>query len=159
MRAPTSFLTVALLLGLTGCTSRTADEFDQADRDSIAKFIQEFITEYNAKDSAKLAQRFTDSGAVMPPNASTVRGNESVRIYYDQRFRTGATDLKLETLDIVGVRTLAYATGDYWLNMAPPGGEVRPDRGKFIFILREMRGRWLLERLMFSSDFAPVASG
>jgi hypothetical protein len=39
--------------------------------------------------------------------------------------------------------------------MAPAGGTARRDRGKFIFILRALNGRWLLDHLMFSSDFGP----
>ena len=90
----------------------------------------------------------------MPPNASTVRGVVNVRSYYDKRFAQGASDLKLETGDIVGAASLAYATGDYWLNLAPPGGTAHRDRGKFMFVFRELNGKWSLERLMFSSDFA-----
>ena len=158
MRA--SLLVTALFaVGQLACTSSPAAEsFEQADRDRIASFISDFVAVYNAKDAAKVAQRFTDTGAVMPPNASTVAGPDSLRMYYERRFQQGASDLKLETLDVVGVGGLAYATGNYWLNMAPAGGEVRRDRGKFIFILRERRDNWLLERLMFSSDFAPEGS-
>jgi ketosteroid isomerase-like protein len=159
MRAPTVLLTILLSIGPLGCSSRSGDGFDQGDRDAISKFIADFVVLYNSKDSAKLAQHFIDNGAVMPPNASTVTGNEQVRMYYDKRFSQGASDLKLETADIVGAGNLAYATGNYWLNMAPAGGEVRRDRGKFIFILRDRRGTWLLERLMFSSDFAPLPAG
>jgi ketosteroid isomerase-like protein len=158
MRAPTVLLTILLAIGPIACASQSGEPFDQADREAITKFIADFVVVYNAKDSAKVAQHFVDNGAVMPPNASTVTGTDSVRMYYDRRFAQGATDLKLETGDVVGAGSLAYATGNYWLNMAPPGGEVRRDRGKFIFILRERRGAWLLERLMFSSDFAPQAS-
>ena len=157
MPARSVLLAMVLSLGPVACASQSSEPFDQADRDAISKFTADFVTVYNAKDSAKLAQHFVDNGAVMPPNASTVTGIDSVRMYYDRRFAQGATDLKLEPVDITGVGSLAYATGNYWLNMAPPGGEVRRDRGKFIFIMRERRGTWLLERLMFSSDFAPQA--
>jgi hypothetical protein len=39
--------------------------------------------------------------------------------------------------------------------MAPPGGVAQRDRGKFIFILREINRQWRFDHLMFSSDFAP----
>jgi uncharacterized protein (TIGR02246 family) len=145
----------ALMAAQIACSAAPAgDEFGQADRASIERLIQDLITVYNQKDAAKVAALFAENGAVMPPNASTVRGTANVRAYYEKRFAQGASDLKLETGDIVGVGSLAYATGDYWLNMAPPGAAVRRDRGKFLFILRERNGRWQLERLMFSSDFA-----
>jgi hypothetical protein len=41
--------------------------------------------------------------------------------------------------------------------MAPAGGPARPDRGKFLFVFRNVNAIWLLEDLMFSSDFAPTA--
>ena len=90
----------------------------------------------------------------MPPNASAVRGTENVREYYVNRFAQGASGLVLEPQNITGVGTLAYATGDYRLTMAPPTGEPRRDRGKFLFVLRSTGGKWQLEVLMFSSDFA-----
>jgi uncharacterized protein (TIGR02246 family) len=154
MRVPFIVFMLVMTVGLAGCSAPARDEFNQADRDAITKVVQNLIVVYNAKDAAKVASLFSENGAVMPPNASTVRGTANVRAYYDKRFAQGATDLKLEPGDIVGTGALAYATGDYWLNMAPPGGTVRRDRGKFLFILREFNGKWLLERLMFSSDFA-----
>jgi uncharacterized protein (TIGR02246 family) len=159
MRVPSTVVALTMMAGLAACSGApAADQFNQADKDAIAKVVQDLIVVYNAKDAAKVASLFSENGAVMPPNASTVRGSANVRGYYDKRFAQGASDLKLETGDIVGVGTLAYATGDYWLNMAPPGGTVRRDRGKFIFVFREFNGKWALERLMFSSDFAAEPS-
>ena len=158
MRAVSIWFVLLITAGAAACSSSApaADEFGQADRDAINKLVQDFIVVYNAKDAAKVAASFAENGAVMPPNASTVRGSVNLTSYYEKRFAQGASDLKLETGEIVGVGSLAYATGEYWLNMAPPGGAVQRDRGKFIFILRERGGKWLLERLMFSSDFAPT---
>lgn len=154
-----SLITASLLtLVLAGCSAPVAREFGKADEDSITQMLQEFISNYNAKDATKLVTHFTPAGVVLPPNAPSVRGAENVREYYVDRFARGATDLKLEPRDIAGVGGLAFADGDYWLNMAPPGGPVRRDRGKFLFILRDLKGKWHLDRLMFSSDFAPAAA-
>ena len=154
MRVVTRVLLLPFCISLAGCSSPAGDTFTAADKDAITKVVQDLITVYNAKDAAKVAALFSENGAVMPPNASTVRGVANVRAYYDKRFAQGASDLKLETGDVVGVGSLAYASGDYWLNMAPPGGAVRRDRGKFIFIFRKFNAKWQLDRLMFSSDFA-----
>jgi uncharacterized protein (TIGR02246 family) len=149
--------TLALWLG--SCSPAPPPDFDQSDTDRINTLIQDFITVYNAKDDAKVAALFSETGAVMPPNASTTRGIENVRVHYMKRFSQGASGLSLETAEVVGAGTIAYVTGDYRLTMAPSDGPERRDRGKFIFILRERGGRWLLERLMFSSDFAPEPAG
>lgn len=148
-------IVLAAFVGAASCSSAPAREFGKADIESINQMIQEFITTYNAKDAAKLVNHFTPGGVVLPPNASTVRGTENVREYYVRRFARGASDLKLEVRDVAGSGTLAFANGDYSLNMAPPDGAVRRDRGKFLFVLRMLNERWLLDQLMFSSDFAP----
>lgn len=155
---PHSWMTaIGILVATTmmACSESPAREFGKTDIDNINKMLQEFVAVYNAKDAAKLVNFFTPAGAVLPPNASTVRGTENVREYYVRRFARGASDLQLEPHDIAGSWPLAFANGDYRLKMAPAGGEVRPDRGKFLFVLRDIKDRWLLDQLMFSSDFAP----
>ena len=155
MPRPALLIVAAVVVSLTACSSAPARTFGKEQTDSINQLIGDFIAAYNAKDAAKVSRLFTDGGIVMPPNASTVRGTENVRIHYQKRFDQGASDLQLEANTIAGSGALAFASGDYRLNMAPPGGPVRRDRGKFIFILRELNERWLLDHLMFSSDFAP----
>jgi uncharacterized protein (TIGR02246 family) len=150
-----ALVAISLAASLTACSQTPARSFGKPETDSIHQLIGQFIAAYNAKDSTKVSQMFTDAGAVLPPNASTVRGSENVRIYYTKRFDQGASDLALEAQTIAGSGSLAFASGDYRLNMAPPGGVSQRDRGKFIFILREVNGQWRFDHLMFSSDFAP----
>lgn len=147
---------MVMAVALVACSAPDESEFGKTDVESIRKLFQEFITAYNAKDAAKVATFFAGEAVVMPPNTSSVRGGEAVQQYYVSRFAQGASALQLEPRDINGSGTLAYASGDYRLKMAPPGGPERPDRGKFLFIFRDFRGKWLLEYLMFSSDFAPA---
>ena len=66
--------------GLSACSSAPARTFGQPEIDSINQLVKEFIATYNAKDATKVSLLFTDGGVVMPPNASTVRGTENVRI-------------------------------------------------------------------------------
>jgi uncharacterized protein (TIGR02246 family) len=148
-------LATVAAVGLVGCTAASARTFGKPETDQINQLIGDFIAAYNVKDAVKVSRLFTDGGAVMPPNASTVRGTENVREHYVKRFDQGASDLALEAHTIAGSGSLAFASGDYRLMMAPPGGPERRDRGKFIFILRELNDKWLLDHLMFSSDFAP----
>ena len=155
MRGPSQLIATVMVLGLAACSSNQPRPFGKAETDSINQLFGDFTAAYNAKDAAKVSTLFTDVGAVMPPNASTRRGTESVRLYYAERFRQGASDLLLEPQTIAGSGALAFASGDYRLNMAPPGAAARRDRGKFIFILRNQNRRWLLDQLMFSSDFGP----
>jgi len=154
MRGPSLLIATVLAVALSACSSDAPRPFGKPETDSINQLIANFVTTYNAKDAAKLSGYFNGSGAVMPPNASTRRGTESIKFYYEDRFRQGASDLVLEPQTIAGSGPIAYATGDYRLNMAPAGGPARRDRGKFIFILGRQGQTWRLDQLMFSSDFA-----
>jgi ketosteroid isomerase-like protein len=146
----------ALTVALAACSAPAQREFGKADRDNITKLVQDFTTAYNAKDPAKITTFFTGGAGLMPPNASTVRGAESIKGYFVSRFGQGATDLAIEPTDIAGSGTLAYIAGTYSLRLAPAGGPERKDRGKLRWVLRQFGGRWLLEYLIFSSDFPPV---
>ena len=159
MSRPALFIAAAVIVSVSACSPAPARTFGQAETASINALIAEFIAAYNAKDATKVSLLFTDGGVVMPPNSSTVRGTENVRIHYNKRFDQGASDLSLEPQTIAGSGALAFTSGDYRLTMAPAGAEPQRDRGKFIFILREVNGRWKLDHLMFSSDFAPGGPG
>ena len=117
--------------------------------------LEGFTVAYNAKDAPQVAAQFSGGAVLMPPNASTLRGTEAIETYFAGRFGLGASDLDIEQTDISGSGGLAYVSGDYGLNYAPPEGEPTRDRGKFLFIVRDFNGRWLLEHLIFSSDFPP----
>lgn len=155
MRVSGVIVACAVMLAGMGCSGGNVEEgFGKTDVDSINKLTESFVAAYNAKDAAKVAGAFSAMGAVFPPNAATVRGRETVEQYYVARFNDGASGLELETRDVMGSGDLAVADGDYRLVMAPAGGPQRRDRGKFLFVFRELNNAWYLERLMFSSDFA-----
>jgi ketosteroid isomerase-like protein len=156
LRSVAATCVFVLALACGGCSQAGPPEFGKTDVDKINKMLQEFAAAYNAKDALKVSQMFTGASVVMPPNASTVRGQENVRDYYVKRFNQGASGLSLEAKDVGGHGPLAFVSGDFRLNIAPPGGDVRHDRGKFLFIVRLVRDRWMLEHLMFSSDFAEL---
>ena len=46
--------------------------------------------------------------------------------------------------------------GDYRLVLAPPSGPSRRDRGKFVWIFRELNGTWMIDGIIFSSDFSEL---
>lgn len=152
MNAPALLIGV-IAIGMVACSSPAPRPFGEPETKAINELVAEFVTIYNTKDAAKLSRLFTEGGAVMPPNASTMRNTENIREYYVGRFELGASELSLDAQTIAGAGALAFASGDYRLVMRPAEGQARRDRGKFIFILRAVNGQWRLDQLMFSSDF------
>jgi uncharacterized protein (TIGR02246 family) len=145
---------VCLVTALTlACSSNTEPTFDMADQDRIKTVIQQLTEAFNAKDAGKAAALYTPEAVVMPPNKTLMRGRNFVEQYYTSRFGEGATDLELRPNEIKGSGTLAVAMGDYRLVLAPPSGPQRRDRGKFVWIFRELNGMWMIDGIIFSSDF------
>jgi ketosteroid isomerase-like protein len=141
------------------CSGSSGPRFEKTDADAITRLIEELRTAFNAKDAAKAAALYSTTGVVMPPNKPIMRGRQFVEQYYKDRYAEGATDLEITAGDISGQGTLAYASGDFRLNLVADGKPARRDRGKFLWIFRESNNQWLIEYVIFSSDFVTPAPG
>ncbi len=149
-------LLVAVIVAIMGaaCSGNSGPRFDKTDTDNINRLIEDLRTAFNAKDPAKAAALYSTTGVVMPPNKPIMRGRPFVEQYYKDRFAEGASDLELTAVDVSGQGNLAYANGDYRLSLVSSDGKpARRDRGKFLWIFRESNNQWLLEYVIFSSDF------
>ena len=141
---------------VAGCSGNSGPTFDAADQDKIKAVIQQLTEAFNAKDAAKAAALYTPEAVVMPPNKTLSRGRNFVEQYYTARFGEGASELALQPNEIKGSGTLAVAMGDYRLTLAPAQGPKRRDRGKFVGIFRELNNVWMIDGIIFSSDFAEL---
>ena len=141
---------------VAGCSGNSGPTFDAADQDKIKAVIQQLTEAFNAKDAAKAAALYTPEAVVMPPNKTLSRGRNFVEQYYTARFGEGASELALQANEIKGQGTLAVAMGDYRLTLAPAQGPKRRDRGKFVWIFRELNNVWMIDGIIFSSDFAEL---
>jgi ketosteroid isomerase-like protein len=149
----TGLLVVFLAIMTAACSGNSGPRFDRTDTDNINRLIEDLRTAFNAKDSTKIAALYSTTGVVMPPNKPIMRGRQFVEQYYKDRFAEGASDLELTAADVSGQGTLAYASGDFRLNFVTEGKPTRRDRGKFLWIFRESNNQWLIEYVIFSSDF------
>ena len=154
------YTSLAVLVAVTcGACSDGGPRFDREDTANITRVIEQLRDAFNAKDPVKAAALYSPTGVVMPPNRSLMRGRQFVEQYYADRFAEGASDVELEPADISGQGTLAYASGDYRLNLAREGEPSRRDRGKFLWVFRETNGTWMIEYVIFSSDFVSAPPG
>jgi len=156
MRMTSKALCLVAILASACAGGSAGPAFDAADQDKIKAVIQQLTEAFNAKDAAKAAALYTPEAVVMPPNKSLSRGRNFVEQYYTSRFGEGATDLALQPNEIKGSGTLAVAMGDYRLTLAPAQGPKRRDRGKFVWIFRELNNVWMIDGIIFSSDFAEL---
>jgi ketosteroid isomerase-like protein len=138
---------LALAAGTAACGGSKAEEFTTADSAAIRQGDVSYVAAFNAKEMDKLLTMYTENSVFMPPNKPTLRGKDPLKSFYGDLWAHGATDLKLEPIDVAGHGPIAYQSGTYSLN----SGEAH-DRGKFLFVMRKMGDHWLLEQTIWSSD-------
>ena len=151
---------VVMAVALVGCGGGPApsQEFGKEDATQIRQLVSDLVAAYNAKEIDKLAGLFSGNAIIMPPNRSTLRGQELVKGYFQGRLNDeGATDLVLDQLTLDGQGTLAYVLTTYQLNLKPAGGTEERFRGKVVWIVRKLGGQWRFEVQMMSGDIPPAA--
>jgi ketosteroid isomerase-like protein len=146
-------------LGLAACSGPTPPEFGKNEVAAINKLVQDFVAGYNAKDVDKTAAVFSGNATLMPPNRSTLHGIESVKEYYRSRFAEGGSDLEVKPVEITGVGTLAYVSATFSYIDRPESGPELRNRGKFVWVVRNMGGgQWRCEYHVWNSDLPVPAA-
>jgi uncharacterized protein (TIGR02246 family) len=142
---------VALCAGVGACAGGAKEkEFGAADAQAIRQVSADLETAFNAKDIDKILSLYTENSVFMPPNKPLLRGREPLKGFYKGLLSGGSRELKLTVDDVAGHGPIAYESGSYSMM----NGETR-DRGKFLFILRNMSGNWKIEYTSWSSDLPP----
>lgn len=148
---------VAVAVGFVGCAGPKPVEFDKTDTEKIKSLEQEYAAAFNAQDLAKAVTYYSGGAVFMPPNSSTLRGQESIQGYLKSLVDGGATELSLTPTEVGGVGTLAYASGTFAMKTRPPaGGEETRERGKYLFLFKETANQWRCEYAIWNSDL-PIA--
>ncbi|MBP1636375.1 MAG: Ketosteroid isomerase-like protein [Acidobacteria bacterium] len=157
------FLRVLVVIGAVaaaGCGGAQAPalDFGKEDAAQIRQLVADFTAAYNARDVQKLSSLYSGNAILMPPNRTTLRGQEMVKSYFESRVNEeGATDLSFGELSLDGQGTLAYVFATYDLKLRPASGPEERYRGKNLWIARKLGGQWRFELEMMSSDLPPAA--
>lgn len=151
MRIVMKAVALALGLGLAACGGPTDPAFGRTDSDAIRKATADLAAGINAKNVDGILALYAENSVFMPPNAPLLRGREPLKSFYTDLV-SKASDLKMEPGEIAGHGPLAYESGSYTMNV----GAGR-DRGKFLFVFRNMGGTWRMEYTSWSSDLPKPA--
>ena len=153
MRTVITAAVFALSVGVSACGGPKEQVFGTPDTQAIRQATATLETAFNAKDVDKILSLYTDNSVFMPPNKPLLRGRASLKGFYEGLLTGGSTDLKLTPEDVAGHGPLAYESGSYSMMNG-----TTHDRGKFLFVFRNMGGNWKIEYTSWSSDL-PAAAG
>jgi ketosteroid isomerase-like protein len=142
----------AIALLISACAAPKTEEFTTQDAAAIRQKNQEFVQAFNAKQLPQILELYAENSVFMPPNMPIIRGKEALKNYYADLLNQGAGSLWLDVAEVSGHGPIAYQTGPYELEYKPASGPGRHDRGKYLFVLRNMSGTWRLQHTMWNSD-------
>ena len=151
MRTAVRIAVAALALGGAACSGPAGQEFTAKDQASIRSKNDTLVQAIDSKDIGKIVDLYAENTTFMPPNRPVIRGKDSLKAFY-QDLVNGTKDVHLTVEEVSGSGPLAYQTGTYEMDLKDAKGQAEHDRGKYLFILRNMGGNWRYEFSMWNSD-------
>jgi uncharacterized protein (TIGR02246 family) len=146
-------LLAVVSLSAAACGSaQPGEEFGMKDQATIRSRTDAFVKAFNDKDVAQVLSIYAENSVFMPPNQPIIRGKDALKTFYDDLLKSGATNLKLNVAEVSGHGPLAYESGTYEMDVAPPSGTASHDRGKYLFVVRKTGDVWRYEYTMWNSD-------
>ncbi len=147
------FLLGVVCVAGTACSgAKPGEEFGMKDQAAIRDRSQAFVKAFNDKAVDQILTIYAENSVFMPPNQPVIRGRDALKTFYEDLFKSGASNLKLDLAEVSGHGPLAYASGSYEMDLKPASGQPVRDRGKFLFVLRRMADTWRYEYTVWNSD-------
>jgi len=160
-RMRTAAIAAVVALAISACGAPKQEEFTTTDANNIRQKTDSFVTAFNGKQVQQVLDMYAENATFMPPNRPVLRGRDAIKNFYDELInQNGATNLKLETSEVVGHGPIAYQAGTYEIEYKPASGKAPRDRdrGKYLFVLRNMGGTWRYAYTVWNSDLLPASS-
>jgi uncharacterized protein (TIGR02246 family) len=128
------------------CAAKSADDIQ------IRSVIASYEHALNQGDTGAIVQLFMEDGVVMVQKSPTAIGQDSVRRFYDELFRTMDLNLRFEIAEVVRISpNWAFVrTSSSGTVKVVSGGSTLASAGHELFIL-EKRGTWRIARYAASS--------
>jgi ketosteroid isomerase-like protein len=174
IRIPMGLGPLVVLVFVAGCAKKPADASSAADSakasapaasrvDTVAALAEirkgdtTFFTAANSGDVDAAVAGYAPDAISNPPNSPPLVGHDAIRKYNADFFKlpklhiTGSS----ETIRFSDDGTMAWAEGSYAISFADPKGHTVKDEGKYLNVLRQMNGKWVVVADAFSSNNPP----
>ena len=153
------FCVVAVLGLVSGLLSDRAVAQTKGKTDpQLTKLAKAWEDAFNAKQAAKVAAMYAEDATVNPPNEPAVQGRKNIQEWVQRMIDQGMSSLTLTPTESAISGTIAYEAGTYSATVTPPGGKAMSDKGKYVVVLKQVGGSWLLAHDIFNSDLPPPAA-
>lgn len=116
--------------------------------DKIVEANGNFMAAFSAQDAEALADLYTHTAQLLPPNGDFQIGNDAVKAFWGSLFAAGFDGVVLETLEVHGNGNIVSEVGLFTLYL---NGQYF-DNGKYIVVWKKVQGKWHLHRDIWNSN-------
>ncbi len=122
-------------------------------RTEVQSVIDAWEQAASAKDGAAIAALYTDNATLLAPGQPALKGRQNIQAFWQGFFDAGASDAKLNSVEIAGSGSLVYEIGEYRAMMPQPTGGVALGTGKYLVVYeRQPDGTLKMAADMFSAN-------
>ena len=122
---------------------------------TLSKLTKEYMAAFNAKDAAKVAALYAEDATLAAPNEPAAHGRKGVQAWAQKNLDQGAGNLVLTPTESAISGNIAYEAGTYSITIAAPGQKPVTDKGKYVIVLKQTGGKWLIAHDVYNSDLPP----
>jgi ketosteroid isomerase-like protein/mannose-6-phosphate isomerase-like protein (cupin superfamily) len=109
----------------------------------------EFATAFASGNAAAVANLYTETGRLYPPNQPIIEGRAAMVAFWDGAMKAGVQEVALSTNEVFSLGMFAAETGK--ATLTGTDGRVI-DEGKYIVIWQRVDGLWRLHRDCWNSS-------
>lgn len=123
----------------------------------VAKVRDGYTKAVNAGDAKAVAALYAPDGVEMPPNQPSVKGRAAVEAYHQKLNAMMGAQIMVSGTDTIVSGDTAVDIGTYSQTLTPKAAGAKPfkDTGKYIVVLKQSGGSWMVTHAIYNSDLPP----
>lgn len=118
-------------------------------QNAISTLCENFQAAYNIGDAKGLAELYTESGQILPPNYGVVEGGQAIQEFWQGAMDFGLKSAKFKLVEIEAFGDAGYLVGKYEMY---DDEEQLVDEGKWVSIFKMVEGKWKVHRDIWSTN-------
>jgi ketosteroid isomerase-like protein len=132
-------------------TSFNVDSVKSLIRESNERFDHAFAT----ADSAAFLDCYAADACIYNSNAPKLCGTDALKGFFNEAYKTGIRNVKINTEEVTGGKEAVVETGSYTV-LGDKG--VQLDKGKYMVMWKEENGKWKMHRDIWNTDLPMTAA-
>jgi uncharacterized protein (TIGR02246 family) len=118
-------------------------------RDAVAAGNERFVATFARQDAAGLAELYTESANLLPPNSDILEGRPAIQAFWQAVMNMGIRSAQLDIVEVEALGDMAIEMSRF--KLLTQDGQVA-DYGKYVVVWKREKGEWRLHRDIFNSS-------